>query len=1044
MLFTNQGAFVKRLIAAFITTIALIECAVVVTEARTRATLQIPSAENTVAANSTFAVSLPLVLSPIVPQPGAVTLPIEVLSATGTTASVVVRVPAQSKPIAKLWLQIHGLSRANKASVQINNGAWVPLNNTTAAIAEPGKRYGGIGGAFSTLKLTLDVPSGAVQPGSNTVRFRFNGTDGESIGFRVLNLNFLAADDEKVLPASTFAIDDPATWTAPRPTAADISAGEQLWRTATIKESSLPNAITLKAHCMDCHTQDGRDLKYFNYSNLSIIERAKFHGLTQVQGEQIASYIRSLHAPNPGRPWNPPYQPGSGTDTKSVSEWAAGAGIDNVLDKDSDTQPYLPGSGIDRNALVKGNHIEHVNLREIPIAFQLLDWNHWLPRVHPLDSMGSGFTSDPMYTRYQNLRKGLLGQRGMTKEAYIFQQMRADFDAWKQPFGGTGEASPLFMALGPASGQPWTEKQVREQYAAAVWSAVKQWEIMQEFDLEGYGKQFYGANGEARQWYSFRALFNISPHILGMLNTYPVSGDGDGKLTNDYFANAWYELQILLNPSSRNAINGGFHTIDWGYMSGLFGDLSRSSKSGEPMRATTFALKAMQEHDNGYGPDGTGEGDTTNAWWGWNLRDNLANMNRSLADNWSEQPNPKPLVQTTFQVWMEQNGRYDADQWAGLSFGKPNDTYSLTARDYVFDTTNNYDTNNAEQLRSSIKGLRERYQADEALLAGMADFGKLLWPNNDWNALKVASPMPIGQPTGLTASPGIEQVTLRWSPVEGATSYNVKRSRTPDGIFLPVGYFINGTSFTSGGLVAGQTYYYVVSANNGRYEGVNSDQISAVPAYGLVGHWQFNGAANGMVPDTSTTGNAGEIIGAPTQTPRAGGSALVFDGKKDFVGTEQSLHRWLGSSATLTAWIKTTGKGDNFGPNAPGIAGGTARGGPAQDQDSIWGMLDANGRIGAQFGWSGAAVVSTQPVNDGTWHHVAITRNAATGEVRVYVDGMLSNSGTSATGTMKRRFWSIGRIDGSQRYWPGALSEVRIYDQVLSDQEIQDIYNTGG
>jgi hypothetical protein len=47
---------------------------------------------------------------------------------------------------------------------------------------------------------------------------------------------------------------------------------------------------------------DGRDLKYFNFSNNSIITRSRFHGLTTLQGEQIAAYIRSLRFPNPGRP----------------------------------------------------------------------------------------------------------------------------------------------------------------------------------------------------------------------------------------------------------------------------------------------------------------------------------------------------------------------------------------------------------------------------------------------------------------------------------------------------------------------------------------------------------------------------------------------------------------------------------------------------------------------------------------------------------------------------------------------------------------------
>ena len=961
-------------------------------------------------------------------------LPVEVLGPDGTTVAVQVPV-TNGATVQSLWLQVHNLSYRDKASVQVNNGAWVPLNNTTVAVAEPGKRYGGIGGAFHTLKLTLTLPPGTVVNGSNTVRFRFNRTDGESIGFRVLALNFLDGAGTRVVAPSAFTQDDPQRWQLPRTTATDITAGAQLWRSGPIVER--PGGRALKANCASCHAQDGRDLKYFNYSNRSIIERSKFHGLSQLQGEQIASYIRTLQVPNPGRPWNPPYQPGPGLDSKPVQEWAAGAGIDWVLDKDSDTQQYLPGNGTRRDALADGIHLKQLNLREIPIAFQLPDWNHWLPRVHPLDSMGDAFLNDPMYTRYTAIRQGLEGKRGMTKAQYIFGSMHRDFRSWADMFYGnfsgminSSSTSALLKALGPSDKVSWTPEQVRNFYAVPVWSAVKQWEIMQEFDLEGYGKQFYGSNGETRQWFSDLHIFNVSPHIVfGIFARHvPVTGDGDGKLTNLYFANAWYELQILLNPGARNAVTGGFHTIDWQYQGILFGDLAQLINRGEPMRSTKFVLKAMQEHDNGYGPGGANEGGTSNPWWGWNLRDNLADMDRSLQDNWSEQPNPKPIVQNTYQIWMEQNGRYTADEWAKSSFGKLNDTYSVPGHDRVF---------KAEDMPFKIASLRSMYQLDEALLAGMADFGKLLWPNNNWDALKVAAPTPIAVPSGISATPGVEQVTVGWSPSAGATSYNVKRATAPDGIYLPVAYFVTGTSFSDRGLTAGQPYYYRVSANQHRYESTASPAVSVVPSTGLVARWTFNDANVGL--DTSGNGNHAEAINAPSRSAGLLGHALQLDGARQFVSSRQSLHRWLGSTATLTTWVKTTAVGTSEITNSPGIVG-TVRDGPAGGQDALWGVLDEAGRISARFGSSGAIVKSANPINDGQWHHVAIARDAATGSVTIYVDGAVVGSGTSSTGVLHRRVWNIGRIDANLRYWSGGLDDVRIYDKVLGAAEVQTIY----
>src|SRR5262245_5330871 len=137
-----------------------------------------------------FGIFLPTAVSA-----AAVTLPIEVLGDDGMTASVAVQVPARAAGgVRSLWMQIHNLSYPDVASIQVNNSQWISLNNETAAVSEPGKSYGGIGGGFNTLKVTLPLPGSTVIDGENTIRFRFNRTNGVSSGFRVLAFNFLTAD----------------------------------------------------------------------------------------------------------------------------------------------------------------------------------------------------------------------------------------------------------------------------------------------------------------------------------------------------------------------------------------------------------------------------------------------------------------------------------------------------------------------------------------------------------------------------------------------------------------------------------------------------------------------------------------------------------------------------------------------------------------------------------------------------------------------------------------------------------------------------------
>src|SRR5437667_8088982 len=75
--------------------------------------------------------------------------------------------------------------------------------------------------------------------------------------------------------------------------------------------------------------------------------------------------------------------------------------------------------------------------------------------------------------------------------------------------------------------------------------------------------------------------------------------------------------------------------------------------------------------------------------------------------------------------------------------------------------------------------------------------------------------------------------------------------------------------------------------------------------------------------------------------------------------------------------------------------------------DIGWGFLNSTGRIGVAVGDSGS-ILSANPVNDGQWHHIALSRDTSTGTVKVYVDGVLSSSGTLETGNKTSQFKLIG------------------------------------
>jgi hypothetical protein len=608
----------------------------------------------------------------------AAQFPLEVLGSEGTVVVSKFNL-TRGSAAQRLWLQVNNLSYDGKASLQINNGAWVSLRNDTTEIETAGKAYGGIGGGYSTLRLTVAVTG--VVDGENTVRFRFNKSDGVSIGFRVLALNFLDSSGAKLLSETALRQIEPNDWLPIRNSPEDIARGQELWSTAALKSSYLADAKNIRARCADCHTQDGRDLHQFNYSNYSIVERSKFHGLSQVQGEQIASYVRhlrqSLGTPSDNcRPWNPPYQPGIGLD--SQADWTCGAGLEAVLEQDQDSLKSVFPNGHTKAAISTDGLL---NAREIPVAFQLPDWKRWLPQVHPLDAWGDYFENS-------NLNKRYAGQGTGSDKIVLRDRLKSRGKNYV--LGQNGDFWTDVYYWGVEWGERWKPpiavdksklEDQKKTYSTAQWLLVKNWELAQEFNLEQSCPETYRkrvaqnpvlslSKVEARSWCGhWRFIFDVSPHILQIPNENNIFGS---KSANLYFANAWYHLQLLINPGS------GDHNVhlptDWQYAYGLLNDLENTSGRKEPVRALIYMVKGTQEMANGIG--------VTNVNKGWNFRD------ATPLDVWANGKNGRwkgiqdatriAVINAYLETWLDKSESYpeadwqridaaDGDLWCGWS-----------------------------------------------------------------------------------------------------------------------------------------------------------------------------------------------------------------------------------------------------------------------------------------------------------------------------------------------------------------------------------------
>jgi hypothetical protein len=92
--------------------------------------------------------------------------------------------------------------------------------------------------------------------------------------------------------------------------------------------------------------------------------------------------------------------------------------------------------------------------------------------------------------------------------------------------------------------------------------------------------------------------------------------------------------------------------------------------------------------------------------------------------------------------------------------------------------------------------------------------------------LPALPPPPPAAPTIWSVTTNYGQVTLTWSPVSGATNYNVKRSPNSGGPYTIIAN-TGDTTYIDTDVIGGTTYYYVISALNAGGEGPSSAEVSA-------------------------------------------------------------------------------------------------------------------------------------------------------------------------------------------------------------------------
>lgn len=198
-----------------------------------------------------------------------------------------------------------------------------------------------------------------------------------------------------------------------------------------------------------------------------------------------------------------------------------------------------------------------------------------------------------------------------------------------------------------------------------------------------------------------------------------------------------------------------------------------------------------------------------------------------------------------------------------------------------------------------------------------------------------------------------------------------------------------------------------------------------------------------------------------------GGTAVRFDPQKTNISFEKGAYVDIGSrtasriadgSFTWTAWVRTDREGG--GKEAIVSANNADRSNnllwflckpsgsdcPAGDdaEDPAYLSLWSQGQFHPD---------TTRDVNDGDWHHVAVTLNGSTGRVVYYVDGVEVDSHTTSARIASDDIMSLGQDSddadhgfgtGTSDFLEGTLDEVRVYDRVLRPEEIDRLERGNG
>jgi hypothetical protein len=387
-------------------------------------------------------------------------------------------------------------------------------------------------------------------------------------------------------------------------------------------------------------------------------------------------------------------------------------------------------------------------------------------------------------------------------------------------------------------------------------------------------------------------------------------------------------------------------------------------------------------------------------------------------------------------------------------------TSSTTVRNLMYLDTAPYDRsggkNNTWRLYldwTDTQGVAMGPYTQAALWAGWMNMFRVDgWRLVDFSILSAREiqPPPF-VPSNLTATTiSQSQIRLSWTDqATGELGFKIERQNSnASGSYEQIGMVgANFTSFNDTAVGAGTSYRYRVRAYNASadsdYSNVATQATSEITS-GRMGHWKFDEGSGITAADNSGNANTGTILGATWMAAGKIGFGLNFDGVDAVnAGSGATLNNLR--AMTISAWIKP----NTLGGGASGrIVQKGAGAGPG-----FRFMLRSNNALAFAVDYTTtdlSRATANSVLTLGVWTHVLVTwtGSATATNVKIYLNGVETAYGATQTGAGTRANDAasslyIGNEGDGTGAFDGLMDDVRVYNRVLSANEITAVYRAG-